>query len=45
MPTVKLPSAEWQVIEYLLEEARDQGRLLVGPLLDEISTQLDRQEN
>lgn len=45
MPTVKLPSADWQVIEYLLEDARDQNRLLVGPLLDDIQAQLDQQEN
>ena len=44
MPKVNLPSADWDYVIHVLEEARDRGYSL-GPVLRDINDQLDKQEN
>jgi hypothetical protein len=44
MPKVNLPSADWDSVIYVLEEARKQG-YLVGPVLRDIQDQVYKQEN
>ena len=44
MPAVKLPRADWDSIEMILENLTSQGYLF-GPLLKDIQSQLDKQEN
>lgn len=44
MPKVELPTADWDSVIYVLEEARKQG-YLVGPVLRDIQDQVYSQEN
>lgn len=43
MPSVKMPRGDWDAVILCLETMRDQG-WLVGPILSDITKQVDSQE-
>lgn len=44
MPSVKMPRGDWDAVILCLETMRDQG-WLVGPILSDITKQVDSQEH